>query len=88
MRQNPRIKQLDLRTIGITMKNLNEAIVGRLPIPNARIETPNVFIDQLKCVFLSAGRSREAVIWSIDRLHEFRSALITAAVTGQIDVAT
>lgn len=25
---------------------------------------------------------------SIDRLHEFRSALITAAVTGQIDVAT
>jgi len=25
---------------------------------------------------------------SIDRLREFRSALITAAVTGQIDVAT
>ena len=25
---------------------------------------------------------------SIDRLREFRSALITAAVTGQIDVST
>ncbi|WP_374311736.1 restriction endonuclease subunit S [Dongia sp.] len=33
-------------------------------------------------------RVAEEISASIDRLHEFRSALITAAVTGQIDVAT
>ena len=30
----------------------------------------------------------EAIDASIDRLKEYRSALITAAVTGQIDVST
>jgi type I restriction enzyme S subunit len=42
-----------------------------------------------------AGRERERIIrvqkWtetSIDRLKEYRSALITSAVTGQIDVST
>jgi len=32
--------------------------------------------------------ARNAIRMSIERLAEFRSALITAAVTGQIDVAT
>ncbi|WP_223870764.1 restriction endonuclease subunit S [Salipiger aestuarii] len=34
------------------------------------------------------NRARERSLVSIDRLKEYRSALITAAVTGQIDVAT
>ena len=33
-------------------------------------------------------QTTDAVTVSIDRLREFRSALITAAVTGQIDVST
>ena len=32
-------------------------------------------------------KARHSVALSIERLQEFRSALITAAVTGQIDVA-
>jgi type I restriction enzyme S subunit len=31
-------------------------------------------------------RLASTVVLSIDRLREFRSALVTAAVTGQIDV--
>ncbi len=33
-------------------------------------------------------RLRDNILQSINRLREYRSALITAAVTGQIDVAT
>jgi len=79
---------LDLQAVGTTMKNLNEVIVARLRFPNAPF-----------AVQLQAGRDVEARIsviglvqghirTSLDRLRKYRAAFITAAVTGQIDVAT
>jgi len=74
-------------SVGSTMANLNEAILGRLPL--ALPSTPseqNAVIDELDrrlgCVDQASVEARKC----IDLLRERRAALITAAVTGQIDV--
>ncbi|MFI5338605.1 MAG: nucleotidyl transferase AbiEii/AbiGii toxin family protein [Candidatus Methylomirabilales bacterium] len=77
---------LQLQSVSSTMQNLNTAIIGRipvaLPVPAeqdeivARIDWEAGRIDAL------VARVRDA----IERLKEFRAALISAAVTGKIDV--
>jgi type I restriction enzyme, S subunit len=71
-----------------TQLNLNTETVGNISIPFPDLRTQNqiaLFLDQETERF-DAIKSKTIV--SIDRLKEYRSALITAAVTGQIDVAT
>ena len=79
---------LDLNAVGTTMKNLNEAIVGRLPIPAVRREQQDKFIYDIQNAHHRNTAVSTKIMASIDRLNEYRSALITAAVTGQIDVTT
>ncbi|MFZ1725544.1 MAG: restriction endonuclease subunit S [Albidovulum sp.] len=58
----------------------------RIPIPPQKLQQKiSADIDR---VFDRVGRIQSAQEKSIDRLKEYRSALITAAVTGQIDVQT
>lgn len=45
-------------------------------------------VERLSMVSQQVARSNALIEQSIDRLKEYRSALITAAVTGQIDVST
>ena len=54
----------------------------KIPIPNIELQ------QQVAKVIEFERRLKEKTAPSIDRLKEYRSALITAAVTGQIDVAT
>ena len=42
----------------------------------------------MNAILQNAETTSRKIAASIDRLREFRSALITAAVTGQIDVST
>ncbi|MBK1634361.1 hypothetical protein CKO19_01245 [Rhodovulum adriaticum] len=79
---------LDLNAVGTTMKNLNEAIVGRLPVPAVRREEQDKFVSDIQNAHQRNAKVSANIMASIDRLKEYRSALITAAVTGQIDVAT
>ena len=79
---------LDLNAVGTTMKNLNEAIVGRLPVPNVSRERQDEFVSDTQSAYRKNAHTRRKIVLSIDRLKEYRSALITAAVTGQIDVQT
>jgi len=53
----------------------------KIPVPNMELQ------HQVAKVIEFERRLKEKTTPSIDRLKEYRSALITAAVTGQIDVA-
>lgn len=77
---------LELNAVGTTMLNLNPTIVGRMfvPVPPHPEQTAiAVYLDK-ETAKLDAlvGKVEEAV----ERLQEYRTALITAAVTGKIDV--
>lgn len=58
----------------------------RTPLPP--LEEQDQIIARLSSTIQVFRQSATALTKSIDRLKEYRSALITAAVTGQIDVAT
>lgn len=74
-------------SVGSTMPNLNEALIGKLPLA-----IPSTIVAQASLLStLEKNLSRLAALiaktqHSIDLLKERRSALITAAVTGQIDL--
>lgn len=74
------------RSVGATMDNLNADIVSRLRLPRPPVDEQSRILDHLyratsKIDALSA-KSREM----IEVLRERRQALISAAVTGKIDV--
>lgn len=78
---------LDRESVGSTMPNLSESLIGRLPI----ILPPTVNQQNILLRSLNQVEQRIADIIirterSIDLLKEHRAALITAAVTGKIDV--
>jgi type I restriction enzyme S subunit len=71
-----------------TQLNLNTETVGNISIPFPPIELQaqlGIFLDQ-EIAKIAAAQLKTAK--SIELLCEFRSALITAAVTGQVDVTT
>lgn len=79
---------LQLQSVGSTMDNLNERILGQLPVV-----APSAAEQRRLLEFLEPGTIETAALVdkarrSIRLLSERRSALITAAVTGQIDVRT
>ena len=58
----------------------------RIPVPDS-LETQQEVADQILSISLRDQKILTANGRSIDRLKEYRSALITAAVTGQINVS-
>lgn len=77
---------LSLSSVGSTMENLNTSILGRLRVPVPPKEDQVAILDYLQ----QSERCFESLITeasnAIRLLEERRSALISAAVTGQIDV--
>jgi type I restriction enzyme, S subunit len=77
-----------LESMRVAMPKINRETLGayRLWVPSLDLQ------DAAAERFFAAQAKNEAlsdkVIQSIDRLREYRAALITAAVTGQIDVDT
>jgi type I restriction enzyme S subunit len=78
--------RLALMSQGSTMEGLNMQILGELPIPVPGLEEQSAILcevdrklTRLDSLIGSAGRAR-------DLLAERRTALISAAVTGKIDV--
>jgi type I restriction enzyme, S subunit len=65
-----------------TEKFINQS----LPLPS--LENQRKLVGQIRSVIQKNRRIAERTQESIDRLKEYRSALITAAVTGQIEVTT
>ena len=73
---------------GATFKEITLDRLRRLVLPLPPIDQQGRIVERLHQVDAKSKRLRQATQVSTNRLCEFRSALITAAVTGQIEVAT
>lgn len=68
--------------------NTNIARLGALKIPLPELSAQRQVVANLDHAETRSYALAKGTNASVERLQEFRSALITAAVTGQIDVAT
>jgi len=79
-------QQLQARSTGVTLANVNEGTLMDLKLPDRSIEDQRRALRTMRTVnsrfeFLANALSRQ-----IDLRAERRQALITAAVTGEIDI--
>jgi type I restriction enzyme S subunit len=77
---------LSLQSVGSTMDNLNTSILGRLPVIAPPLPEQAALVLHLRKLSESIDCQVAKVREVISSLHEYRSALITNAVTGRIDV--
>lgn len=68
------------------MQNISQETVRSLGVPVLSLAEQRRRVDQFEHLSAHVSHGIELCHASIDRLKEYRSALITAAVTGQIDV--
>lgn len=66
---------------------LNCQILSALRIPLPPVEQQDAIIGWIDAQIAKADRARTVLVRSIDKLREYRQALITAAVTGKLDVS-
>ncbi|MEV0910853.1 restriction endonuclease subunit S [Streptomyces hokutonensis] len=88
LRSNYVRMQLLRNSLAATIPNLNESNLLELQVPAASIQEQKSFVklidaDEAKTAAVSSAMNRQ-----VSLLTERRQALITAAVTGQIDVST
>lgn len=79
-------EQLELASVGATMDNLNARIIGRLIVPVPPISLQEPIVTKCVAVNFQTKNLQDRVTAVSRRLREYRSALITAAVTGQLDL--
>ncbi|RPF35983.1 restriction endonuclease subunit S [Streptomyces sp. TLI_185] len=77
---------LALASVGSTMDNLNSDIIGSLRIPVPSLEEQRALVAEVGHATAKIDTLIEETGRFIEFSKERRSALITAAVTGQIDV--
>ncbi|MFE6162468.1 restriction endonuclease subunit S [Streptomyces sp. NPDC056486] len=77
---------LALASVGSTMDNLNSDIIGSLRIPVPSLEKQRALVAEVGHATEKIDELTEETERFIEFSKERRSALITAAVTGQIDV--
>lgn len=70
------------------IQNLDDAALFATPVLIPGISEQRRIVSRLEKESGQIARLQERIQTSVDRLRELRSALITAAVTGQIDVTT
>ena len=73
---------------GSAQPKLTSAVFGNIRLPVPPVEEQTQIASKIEIMGARVNAAIEPVRASVERLKEFRSALITAAVTGQIDVAT
>ena len=78
---------LNQSSVGSTMPNLNEGILGRLPValPPSIVEQEEI-TTKLAGLLSELSQAKRLALSCMGLLSERRSALIASAVTGQIDV--
>lgn len=81
-------EQLVLLANSTTLPILNAERLGRLELKIFDLEEQRRHCANMDALLRHGEITAQRINTSIDRLKEYRSALITAAVTGQIDVST
>ncbi len=77
-------KSLTLMSVGSTMDNLNTEILGHFRIPLPKLQEQQHIIKNLQRKTAGIDSLAQLLKETVELLKERRSALITAAVTGQI----
>ena len=84
------VKRLELMLRGIapstTIPIVDQQVVGSLLVAVPPLAEQNEIVDHVNTRSGVLADLAESVLAAIDRLKEFRTALISAAVTGKIDV--
>ena len=87
--QTKRVQQeILLTSVQSAQPNLAMEDLGNLTVPAPQRGDALALIEKLESADIKYRSLTDSVSDSVGKLQEFRSALITAAVTGQIDVAT
>ena len=79
---------LNLHAIGTTMENMNPAIVGKMLVPAPSLHEQTTISNFLDRETENIDNLIANIETFIERLREYRSAIIDAAVTGKIDAKT
>ena len=79
-------RQVEALSVGAIQGHFNTRMLSSLQVPVPPLEVQRRTVGQLASVLEARTRLREANSGLAKKLTELRSALITAAVTGQIDV--
>lgn len=90
LRSRPFVAEVNRRSKGVWSSRLRlypDAFLD-IPFPVPEIDVQNKILAALDSATEREDKLAAASLKSLDRLREFRAALITAAVTGRIDVAT
>jgi type I restriction enzyme S subunit len=86
LKSRPVFAQLDARATGATIRGINICDLKRayIPVPSSREQVRIAQFLESSASWINGliAKVRQA----IDKLHEFRTALISAAVTGKIDL--
>lgn len=76
------------RSVGSTMDNLNTDILLSVPLILPALAQQDTVLEEIGKLDASTSRTRGDLYSSVNLLCEYKQALITAAVTGEIDVTT
>jgi type I restriction enzyme S subunit len=88
VQSNPFVESVVAVSTGVSYPAINPSTLGRIPVPVPDLETQKRIVDFLDRETAQFDALKTKTRESIDHLREFRATLITAAVTGQIDVET
>jgi len=77
---------LQLQSVGSTMQNLNTSIISRIPIALPGHEEQDAIATEISHHAMRIDALVASIRDAIATLQELRTALISAAVTGKIDV--
>jgi type I restriction enzyme S subunit len=69
-----------------SMQNISQSSMGNFILPLAPIREQKLITEKLHEDFMIIGILKEKLVKQIGELQKYRQALITAAVTGKIDV--
>jgi len=77
---------LSLQSVGSTMDNLNTEILGRVPVPLVPFQEQVNISEKLQLITKEIAETISQAEKQIQLLQEYRTTLISDAVTGKIDV--
>ncbi len=80
------VSEFSLESKGLTMENLNTETLGRVRLPVPPVSEQREILGYVKSVSGKYGLLIDKASSAIELIKERRTALISAAVTGKIDV--
>lgn len=80
------LAEAELQARGTTMQRLSRTQVGEMPVPVPPLDRQREIISEVQRATTWERSLRVALERQIDRLLEHRQALITAAVTGELEI--